>query len=87
MKMLAAFYYDNQDIRIKEISIPQIGTEELLFKVMACGICGSDIMEWYRVPRAPLVLGHEAVGIIDKLGEKASKEEEPIDIEQIEDVK
>lgn len=70
MKMLAAFYYNNQDIRIKEIPIPQIGNEELLFKVMACGICGSDIMEWYRVPRAPLVLGHEAVGIIDKIGEK-----------------
>lgn len=68
--MLAAFYYNNQDIRIKEIPIPKIGAEELLFKVMACGICGSDVMEWYRVPKAPLVLGHEAVGIIDKIGEK-----------------
>jgi L-iditol 2-dehydrogenase len=68
--MLAAFYYNNQDIRIKEIPIPEIGDEELLFKVMACGICGSDIMEWYRVPKAPLVLGHEAVGTIEKVGAK-----------------
>jgi L-iditol 2-dehydrogenase len=68
--MLAAFYYNNQDIRIKEIPIPKIGAEELLFKVMACGICGSDVMEWYRISKAPLVLGHEAVGIIDKIGEK-----------------
>jgi len=37
---------------------------------MACGICGSDVMEWYRVPRAPLVLGHEAVGNIVKVGKK-----------------
>jgi L-iditol 2-dehydrogenase len=68
--MLAAFYYNNQDIRIKEIPIPEIGDEELLFKVMACGICGSDVMEWYRVPKAPLVLGHEAVGTIEKVGAK-----------------
>ena len=68
--MLAAFYYNNQDIRVKEIPIPKIGPEELLFKVMACGICGSDIIEWYRVPRAPLVLGHEATGTIYKIGEK-----------------
>ena len=68
--MLAAFYYNNKDIRVKEIPIPKIGPEELLFKVMACGICGSDIMEWYRVPRAPLVLGHEATGTIYKIGEK-----------------
>jgi L-iditol 2-dehydrogenase len=66
--MLAAFYYNNQDIRVKEIPIPKIGDEELLFKVMACGICGSDIMEWYRIPKAPIVLGHEAVGVIHKVG-------------------
>jgi L-iditol 2-dehydrogenase len=68
--MLAAFYYSNQDIRVKEIPIPKIGNDELLLKVMACGICGSDIMEWYRIPKAPIVLGHEAVGIIHKVGKK-----------------
>lgn len=31
----------------------------MLVKVHACGICGSDIVEWYRLPRAPLVQGHE----------------------------
>jgi L-iditol 2-dehydrogenase len=50
--------------------IPQIGEDEALLKVMASGICGSDVTEWYRVPRAPLVLGHEATGIIDKVGGK-----------------
>lgn len=66
--MLAAFYYNNQDIRVKEIPIPKIGNDQLLLKVMACGICGSDIMEWYRIPKAPIVLGHEAVGVIHKVG-------------------
>jgi L-iditol 2-dehydrogenase len=37
---------------------------------MASGICGSDVIEWYRVPKAPRVLGHEATGIIDKVGGK-----------------
>jgi L-iditol 2-dehydrogenase len=67
--MLAAFYYNNQDIRIKEIPIPKIKSDELLLKVMACGICGSDVMEWYRISKAPIVLGHEAVGVIHKIGQ------------------
>jgi len=50
--------------------IPQISDDEALLKVMASGICGSDVTEWYRVPKAPLVLGHEATGIIDKVGGK-----------------
>ena len=39
-------------------------------KVMASGICGSDVMEWYRVPKAPRVLGHEATGVITQVGAK-----------------
>jgi L-iditol 2-dehydrogenase len=66
--MLAAFYYNNQDIRVKEMPIPKIRNDELLLKVMACGICGSDVMEWYRISKAPIVLGHEAVGVIHKIG-------------------
>ena len=38
---------------------------------MASGICGSDVIEWYRVPKAPIVLGHEATGIIDEVGNNA----------------
>jgi len=50
--------------------IPTIGEDEALLKVMASGICGSDVIEWYRVPKAPIVLGHEATGVIDKVGSK-----------------
>ncbi len=65
-----AVYYNNHDVRIQEVPIPQIGDEEALLKVMASGICGSDVIEWYRVPKAPIVLGHEATGIIEKVGNK-----------------
>jgi L-iditol 2-dehydrogenase len=47
---------------------PQINNDELLVKVMASGICGSDVMEWYRIKRAPLVLGHEITGEIAEAG-------------------
>jgi L-iditol 2-dehydrogenase len=39
---------------------------------MACGLCGSDLMEWYRIRRAPLVLGHEPAGIIVETGKLVS---------------
>jgi len=68
--LLTAVYYNNHDVRIQEMSVPSIGEDEALLKVMASGICGSDVIEWYRLPKAPLVLGHEATGIIDKIGDK-----------------
>jgi L-iditol 2-dehydrogenase len=71
--LLAAVYYNNKDVRIQEMPIPGIADDELLLKVMACGICGSDVIEWYRVPKAPRVLGHEATGVIEKVGEKVKQ--------------
>ncbi len=65
---LAAVYYSNKDIRIVEMPKPSIGSDEFLLKVMASGICGSDVTEWYRKPKAPIILGHEATGIIEKAG-------------------
>ncbi len=71
--MLVAVYYNNRDIRIQEMPKPEIASDEILVKVMACGICGSDVIEWYRVPKAPRVLGHEATGIIEKTGEEVTQ--------------
>jgi len=66
--VLVAVYYNNRDVRIEEIPKPTIGSDEFLLKVMASGICGSDITEWYRVPKAPKILGHEATGVIEEVG-------------------
>jgi L-iditol 2-dehydrogenase len=70
--LLTAVYYNNHDIRIQDVPVPQIGEDEALLKVMASGICGSDVIEWYRVPKAPIVLGHEVTGVIDKVGSKVA---------------
>jgi L-iditol 2-dehydrogenase len=66
--MQCAMYYSNRDVRPKEIPVPEIGPDELLVKMHACGVCGSDVLEWYRLKKAPLVLGHEMTGEIAAVG-------------------
>jgi L-iditol 2-dehydrogenase len=61
-------YYNNNDVRLEEIPTPQIAPGELLVKVLASGLCGSDVMEWYRVKKGPRVLGHEIAGEIVEVG-------------------
>ncbi|MHB1006387.1 MAG: alcohol dehydrogenase catalytic domain-containing protein [Chloroflexota bacterium] len=67
--MRVAVYYNNKDVRVEERPVPQIGPGELLIKVNASGICGSDVMEWYRIKRAPLILGHEIAAEVVEVGE------------------
>jgi len=66
--MRVAMYYNNKDVRLEDLPIPQISDAELLVKVKASGICGSDVLEWYRLKKAPLVLGHEITGEIAQVG-------------------
>jgi len=61
-------YYNNNDVRLEEMSRPKIGPGELLVKVLASGICGTDVLEWYRLKKAPLVLGHEIAGEVAEVG-------------------
>lgn len=62
-------YYSNSDVRVQEMDVPRPGPGELLVKVVASGICGSDVMEWYRRDKVPLVLGHEVAGEVVELGQ------------------
>jgi len=62
--MRVAVYYRNDDVRLEERPKPSIQSGEILVKVIASGICGSDVLEWYRIKKAPLVLGHEIAGEI-----------------------
>ena len=67
--MRVAMYYNNNDVRLEEMPVPRIGPGELLIRTRASGICGSDLMEWYRIKKAPLVLGHEITGEAVAVGE------------------
>ena len=67
--MNVAVYYNNRDVRLEQVAVPKIGPGELLVRIRASGICGSDLMEWYRIKKAPLVLGHEITGEVMEAGE------------------
>ena len=71
--MLVAKYYSNTDIRLEEMSRPKISDGEILVKMAASGICGTDVMEWYRIKKAPRVLGHEIAGTIAESRSKKYK--------------
>ncbi|MDI6733075.1 MAG: zinc-dependent dehydrogenase [Planctomycetota bacterium] len=66
--MRVAIYYNNKDIRLDEMPKPQPAPGELVMRVEASGICGSDVLEWYRLKKAPLVLGHEVAGVVEEVG-------------------
>lgn len=74
--MRVAVYYNNKDVRIEERPTPQIAPGELLVRVEASSICGSDVMEWYRIKKAPLVLGHEITGEIVEVSKEVERYKE-----------
>lgn len=72
--MKAVVKYGNKDgmVEIREVSIPKIGPNEVLLKVMAAGICGSDIEMWHNKQsfpvNTPVISGHEFCGVIEEVG-------------------
>lgn len=72
--MRVATYYNNKDVRLEERARPELNPGEILMKVEASGICGSDVLEWYRIHRAPLILGHEVSGTVVEVAPPLSAE-------------
>jgi L-iditol 2-dehydrogenase len=66
--MKAAVYYNLNDIRVENMPKPKPGPDEIVVEMKACGVCGSDLMDWYLRSRAPLVLGHEPTGVVAEAG-------------------
>lgn len=76
--MKAAVFYDVQDLRLEDVPDPEIGPDDVLVEVAACGICGSDLEYYYgRSPvgtadgKGPLILGHEFSGRVVGVGKDA----------------
>jgi alcohol dehydrogenase, propanol-preferring len=70
--MKAAFLHQaGAPLVLEDVSITQPGPGEILIKVKACGVCHTDLHlaagEW-RLHKLPLILGHEAVGVVEELG-------------------
>ncbi|MFX1572443.1 MAG: alcohol dehydrogenase catalytic domain-containing protein [Promethearchaeota archaeon] len=73
--MKVARYFSNDDVREAEMQKPLIGPGEILIRIKMSGICGSDILEYYRKAKMKklgvnsLILGHEIAGDIVEVGE------------------
>jgi threonine dehydrogenase-like Zn-dependent dehydrogenase len=62
-----------REFEMRELALPEIGDDAAIMKIEACGICGSDIHGAERMgPGGPRILGHENVGLIYRIGKKAS---------------
>ena len=68
--MKAVRMYGPRDLRVEDVPVPKIESDEVLVKVMAVGVCGSDIprANQYGAHVSPIILGHEFAGIVTELG-------------------
>jgi L-iditol 2-dehydrogenase len=67
--MQAAVYHGRNDIRIETVPVPEILPGEILVRVHACGICGTDLKKISTGSHsAPRVFGHETAGVVVKVG-------------------
>ena len=72
--MKASVCYKQNDLRTEDLPIPEISNNEVLIKMLACGLCGTDIQKIRGDSvNKPTVLGHEVVGEIVKKGKNVSK--------------
>jgi len=60
------------DVRVEEVAEPEPGPGEVVCEVLACGVCASDVTDWYVARKLPAVLGHELAGIVCGVGEGVS---------------
>jgi len=67
----AAVYHGGGSLSIEDVTSPEAGPGEIVIRTRACGICGTDLMQWYQDTKAPVVLGHEPVGDVVQAGEGA----------------
>lgn len=75
--MRAAYYNSLKNITIEEVPVPKIKDDEVLVKVAACGICGTDVHIFHGMPgsaeaKPPVILGHEFSGVVCEAGRKVT---------------
>lgn len=71
--MKSAVFYGKHDLRVEESAMPKVGAEDVLIKVKACGICGTDVHIYEGDKGAaevtpPTILGHEFSGVVAEVG-------------------
>ena len=73
-RMRAGVYREKGVVRVEEVAVPEVGDGEVLIKVAACGICGTDIKKIFqRYVEPPQILGHELAGTVVAIGRGVTK--------------
>jgi L-iditol 2-dehydrogenase len=65
--MRAARAYAFDDVRVEEVPLARLEPGDIRVRVMVCGVCSSDAMDWYVSRKVPVVLGHEPVGVVHEV--------------------
>jgi L-iditol 2-dehydrogenase len=72
--MRAGVYREKGQVRVEEVPVPEVGNHEVLIKVAACGICGTDIKKIFQCyVDPPQILGHELAGTVVAVGRGITK--------------
>jgi L-iditol 2-dehydrogenase len=72
--MRAGVFREKGVVRIEQVPVPEVGDREVLIKVAACGICGTDIKKiFHRYVEPPQILGHELAGTVVAIGRGVSR--------------
>ena len=76
MKSLAVVNFSSEphSVEVREVERPTPGPEDVILKVEAASVCGSDLHQWEGTNswpvNYPVVLGHEFAGVVDEVGER-----------------
>ena len=72
--MRAGVFREKGIVRVEEVAIPKVADGEVLIKVAACGVCGTDIKKiFHRYVEPPQILGHELAGTVVAVGRGVGK--------------
>jgi L-iditol 2-dehydrogenase len=72
--MHAGVFREKGVVRVEEVPVPEVADREVLIKVAACGICGTDIKKiFHRYVEPPQILGHELAGTVAAVGRGVTK--------------
>jgi L-iditol 2-dehydrogenase len=66
--MRVARSFGPDDVRIEDAADPVAGSGEVVCQLIACGVCATDVIDWYVAGRLPAVLGHEPTGVVIAVG-------------------
>jgi len=67
--MRAALSTTAREVELIEVADPRPGPGEVVCRVLACGVCKSDVLDWYVERKLPMVLGHELAAEVESVGE------------------